>query len=225
MSGRAEDCPPAGPAGTVPIRRPLPLSRGDTAQRRTALGGMALSICALAVTAAVAACAAAAGPGPRSAGTRWPAGIRSGDFAASALPAGRRTARRGRHHRGGRGRVGAGDGHHRARRAHHDDGRGRPGALAAQLRDDAPAARPGPPRPAARVTLDGQPDYLIGLPGGRAAWISRATFLPVTSVSPGARISYQWSAPENWPAPRRWPVIPIRFTRTGCGPACPGPSW
>ena len=92
--------------------------------------------------------------------------------------------------------------------------------LAAQLRDDAPAARPGPPRPAARVTLDGQPDYLIGLPGGRAAWISRATFLPVTSVSPGARISYQWSAPENWPAPpvashtdpvhqdRLWPGLP-----------------
>ena len=32
-------------------------------------------------------------------------------------------------------------------------------------------------------------------------------------MSPGAKISYQWSGPQAWPAARRWPAIPVRFSR------------
>ena len=86
--------------------------------------------------------------------------------------------------------------------------------LAAQLRDDALAARPGPLRPEAQVSVAGQPGYLIGMPGGRATWISRATFLPVKSVSPAPRSATSWSGPAALPVARRVACDPGPVRRT-----------
>jgi len=291
MSGRAGGFPPSGPAGAMPIRRPLPLGRAPAGHRRTARSGMALSICALAASATVAACTAAAGGGPVVPGPApgwpspgWPATARPGPPGSGPAVAGPQASgplmprpplsRREVELRaaaaitaaaaaglvqvtvttmhgvrsttldaGGRAgeTISSSEGRTRIEVAW----RPAPGkqgdvqirtidfvtrtwsqadvagarlpsladVLAAQLRDDALAARPGPPRPEAQVSVAGQPGYLIGMPGGRATWISRATFLPVKSVSPGTKISYQWSGPQAWPAARRWPAIPVRFSR------------
>jgi hypothetical protein len=68
-------------------------------------------------------------------------------------------------------------------------------------------------------TLDGQPVYKISFTGLHSTkstaidWISKATYLPIKSVSPGATVAYTWSGAGSVPGARLWPGIPAGFAK------------
>ena len=61
------------------------------------------------------------------------------------------------------------------------------------------------------------PAYALVLtgPGGPPAtvWISRSTWLPVQSSSPGVSVSYEWTAPGTMSASSLWPAVPAGLDR------------
>jgi len=85
-----------------------------------------------------------------------------------------------------------------------------------QMRDSSRA-----PATHARVTrattIDGQQAYVLVLTGSAGppvtVWISRATWLPVLSASPGASVSYEWTAPGTIRAAALWPDVPPGLAR------------
>jgi hypothetical protein len=93
-------------------------------------------------------------------------------------------------------------------------------AIAAQLHHQigvhslAPATRA---RAARATTIDGQRAYALVLtgPGGPPAtvWISKSTWLPVRSASPGVIVSYEWTAPRTIRAATLWPEVPPGLAR------------
>ena len=82
-------------------------------------------------------------------------------------------------------------------------------------------ATAAPPATHARVTraitIDGQQAYVLVLTGSggppATVWISRSTWLPVLSASPGASVSYEWTAPGTIPAATLWPDVPSGLAR------------
>jgi hypothetical protein len=98
-------------------------------------------------------------------------------------------------------------------------------AIAAQLRHPLGAGGHALRRPdratwcrAVRAaTIDGEPVYVLVLsgPGGPPAtvWISRSSWLPVQSASPGMSISYEWTAHGTIRADSLWPFVPAGLTR------------
>jgi hypothetical protein len=93
-------------------------------------------------------------------------------------------------------------------------------AITAQLRHQmrgdsrAPATRA---RVIRATTIDGQQAYVLVLTGSAGppatVWISRATWLPVLSASPGASVSYEWTAPGTIRAATLWPDVPPGLAR------------
>jgi hypothetical protein len=93
-------------------------------------------------------------------------------------------------------------------------------AIAAQLHHQmggdshAPATRV---RVTRATTIDGQQAYVLVLSGSggppATVWISRATWLPVLSASPGASVSYEWTAPGTIRAAALWPGVPPGLAR------------
>ena len=69
----------------------------------------------------------------------------------------------------------------------------------------------GHPRIIRATTIDGEPVYVIALtgPGGPpdTVWISRSSWLPVQSASPGMSVGYEWTAPGSISAASLWPGI------------------
>ena len=69
----------------------------------------------------------------------------------------------------------------------------------------------GHPRIIRTTSINGQQAYVITLtgPGGPpdTIWISRSSWLPVQSASPGADVSYQWTAPSAIRAASLWPDV------------------
>jgi hypothetical protein len=69
------------------------------------------------------------------------------------------------------------------------------------------------------AVIDGQAAYVInftGLHDTRSTatdWISKATMLPIKSVSPGVTVSYQWSGPGSVNPAIAWPSVPAGFTK------------
>jgi hypothetical protein len=67
------------------------------------------------------------------------------------------------------------------------------------------------------AVIDGQPAYVIDFTGlhdtrsTATVWISKATMLPIKSVSPGATVSYQWSGPGSVNPATAWPGVPAGF--------------
>jgi hypothetical protein len=98
-------------------------------------------------------------------------------------------------------------------------------AITAQLRHQIGAGGHPPatdiPATHARViratTIDGAPAYVLILsgPGGPPAtvWISRSTWLPVQSSSPGVSASYEWTPPATIRPASLWPAVPSGLTR------------
>jgi hypothetical protein len=90
-------------------------------------------------------------------------------------------------------------------------------------RATAAPARLGPSGPATharfiRATrIDGVPAYMLLLtdPGVPPAtvWISRSTWLPVQSSSPGVSVSYEWTAPGTMTTSSLWPSVPAGLAR------------
>jgi hypothetical protein len=78
-------------------------------------------------------------------------------------------------------------------------------------------SRSGRVRFVGTAVIDGQPAYVIdftGLHDTRSTatdWISKATMLPIKSVSPGATVSYQWSGPGAVNPATVWPTVPAGF--------------
>ncbi len=79
-------------------------------------------------------------------------------------------------------------------------------------------SRSGRVRFVGTAVIDGQPAYVIdftGLHDTRSTatdWISKATMLPIKSVSPGATVSYQWSGPGAVDPATVWPAVPAGFS-------------
>jgi hypothetical protein len=71
------------------------------------------------------------------------------------------------------------------------------------------------------TTLDGGPAYVLVLSGPGAppatVWISRSTWLPVQSSSPGVSVSYEWTAPGTMSASSLWPAVPAGLARIPAG--------
>ena len=69
----------------------------------------------------------------------------------------------------------------------------------------------GHPRVIRATTIDGEPVYVIALTGsGRppdTVWISRSSWLPVQSASPGVSVGYEWTSPGTIRAASLWPDI------------------
>ena len=94
-------------------------------------------------------------------------------------------------------------------------------AIAAQLHHPLGAAGHGrPPVPGSAggsPAIDGQPAYVLVLsgPGGPPArvWISRSSWLPVQSASPGVSVSYEWTAQGTIRAASLWPLGPAGLVR------------
>lgn len=67
------------------------------------------------------------------------------------------------------------------------------------------------------TTIDGQQAYVLVLTGSggppATVWISRSTWLPVLSASPGASVSYEWTAPGTIRAATLWPDVPPGLAR------------
>lgn len=67
------------------------------------------------------------------------------------------------------------------------------------------------------TSIDGQPAYLLVLsgPGGPPArvWISRSSWLPVQSASPGESVGYEWTAQGTIRAASLWPLVPAGLVR------------
>jgi hypothetical protein len=80
-------------------------------------------------------------------------------------------------------------------------------------------SRSGRVRFVGTAVIEGQPAYVIdftGLHDTRSTatdWISKATMLPIKSVSPGATVSYQWSGPGSVNPAAAWPGVPAGFAR------------
>jgi hypothetical protein len=80
-------------------------------------------------------------------------------------------------------------------------------------------SRSGRVRFVGTAVIDGQPAYVIdftGLHDTRSTatdWISKATMLPIKSVSPGATVSYQWSGPGSVNPATAWPGAPAGFSK------------
>jgi hypothetical protein len=84
-----------------------------------------------------------------------------------------------------------------------------------QMRDSSRA--PATHARVTRATIDGQQAYVLVLTGSAGppvtVWISRATWLPVLSASPGASVSYEWTAPGTIRAATLWPDVPPGLAR------------
>ena len=67
------------------------------------------------------------------------------------------------------------------------------------------------------TTIDGQQAYVLVLTGSAGppatVWISRSTWLPVLSASPGASVIYEWTAPGTIRAATLWPDVPPGLAR------------
>jgi hypothetical protein len=67
------------------------------------------------------------------------------------------------------------------------------------------------------TTIDGQRAYVLVLTGSggppATVWISRSSWLPVQSASPGANVSYEWTAPGTIGAATLWPDVPPALAR------------
>jgi hypothetical protein len=67
------------------------------------------------------------------------------------------------------------------------------------------------------ITIDGQQAYVLVLTGSggppATVWISRSAWLPVLSASPGASVSYEWTAPGTIRAATLWPDVPPGLAR------------
>jgi hypothetical protein len=94
------------------------------------------------------------------------------------------------------------------------------GAIAAQLHHTLGAAGHAPSTRARVIggtSLDGEPVYVLVLsgPGGPPArvWISRSSWLPVQSASPGASVDYEWTAQGTMSAGSLWPSVPAGLVR------------
>lgn len=82
-------------------------------------------------------------------------------------------------------------------------------AIAAQLHHQLGPG--GHPRIIRTTSIDGERAYVIVLTGPGAppdtVWISRSSWLPIQSVSPGTSVSYEWTAPSTLRAASLWPDI------------------
>jgi hypothetical protein len=93
-------------------------------------------------------------------------------------------------------------------------------AIAAQLHHQIGADRHAPAthgRVARATTVDGQRAYELVLTGSggppATVWISRSSWLPVQSASPGLSASYEWTAPGTIRAATLWPDVPPGLAR------------
>ncbi len=72
-------------------------------------------------------------------------------------------------------------------------------------------------RVARATTIDGQWVYVLVLTGSggppATIWISQSSWLPVQSASPGASVSYEWTAPRTISAATLWPDVPSGLAR------------
>ena len=69
----------------------------------------------------------------------------------------------------------------------------------------------GHPRIIRTTSINGQQAYVITLTGPGAPpdtiWISRSSWLPVQSASPGVNVSYEWTAARAIRAASLWPAV------------------
>jgi hypothetical protein len=69
------------------------------------------------------------------------------------------------------------------------------------------------------AVIDGQAAYVISFTelnytrSTATEWISKATMLPIKSVSRAVTVSYQWSGPGSVNPATAWPSVPAGFTK------------